>query len=165
LPQPGNFAIAEFWATRMLELERTETQIHGKSQIMEADAKVYYEKLPHVRVPDVHLQQLFQNFIGNAIKYGKDDDPPRIHIAAQRNENDWLFSVRDNGIGILPDRQEQVFGTFKRLHNGETVAGTGIGLAICKRIVERNGGRIWVESAGTGKGSTFYVTLPAGGAR
>jgi light-regulated signal transduction histidine kinase (bacteriophytochrome) len=101
--------------------------------------------------------QLLQNLVGNGIKY-RSSDPPKIHVTAQRRDTDWLFSVRDNGIGIKPEYFQQVFGIFKRLH-GNTYPGTGIGLAICQRIVERYGGRIWVESV-PGRGSLFCFTLP-----
>jgi len=133
--------------------------------ISETNAKVSYGKLPSLRVREVQLQQLFQNLVGNAIKYRNDDEPPCVHIAAELSGDEWLFSVRDNGIGIAPEYKTRVFGIFKRLHTTEKYSGTGIGLAICQRIVEKNGGRIWVESEGPGKGSTFHFTLPAGAAK
>jgi PAS domain S-box-containing protein len=129
--------------------------------INESGAQVSFDKLPGVRVRETQLQQLFQNLISNAIKYRRENDPPRIEIKAERQNSEWRFSVRDNGIGIQPEYTERVFGIFKRLHPEAKYTGTGIGLAICQRIVERNGGRIWVESEGIGKGSTFYFTLPA----
>ena len=100
---------------------------------------------------------LFQNLIGNAIKY-KSEQPPHIRIAVQEIEGELQFSVRDNGIGIDPKYHKDVFVAFKRLHSG-IIPGTGIGLAICQRVVERYGGRMWVESQ-IGQGSTFYFTLP-----
>jgi light-regulated signal transduction histidine kinase (bacteriophytochrome) len=128
--------------------------------IDEAGATISCSSLPRVRVPAVQLQQLFQNLISNAIKYRKDSEPPRVDISAIAEGRDWLFSIRDNGIGIAPEYHQLVFGVFKRLHTEVKYAGTGIGLAICQRIVERSGGRIWVESEGSGTGSTFYFTLP-----
>jgi light-regulated signal transduction histidine kinase (bacteriophytochrome) len=104
------------------------------------------------------LEQLFQNLIANAIRY-RGSQPPVIHVEAQERDRDWLFSVRDNGIGIDPKFKEQIFGVFKRLHTAAEYPGTGMGLAICQRVVERAGGRIWVE-AEPGRGSTFYFTLP-----
>jgi PAS domain S-box-containing protein len=114
--------------------------------------------LPQVEMHAVHLDQLFQNLIGNAIKY-HGEDPPVIAIAAERQRNEWLFSVTDNGIGIDSQYREQIFGVFKRLHTSSEFAGTGIGLAICQRILERRGGRLWVESE-PGKGSTFFFAVP-----
>ena len=114
--------------------------------------------LPNVRAHEIHVQQLFQNLIGNAMKYCSDSDP-EIKVWANLQGKDWLFSVSDNGIGIEPQYAKQIFGIFKRLH-GQKYPGTGIGLAICQRIVERYGGKIWVESE-LGKGSTFRFTLPA----
>ncbi len=119
--------------------------------------------LPSVPVKEIHLHQLLQNLIGNALKYCKDDEPPRVHVSAMRQESHWRFSVQDNGIGVAPEHQVQVFGIFKRLHgNGGKYSGTGIGLAICEKIVDRYRGRIWMESE-LGQGSTFHFTLPAAG--
>jgi light-regulated signal transduction histidine kinase (bacteriophytochrome) len=92
---------------------------------------------------EVQLQQLFQNLIGNAIKYRKDNEKPRILVGAARKGKEWVVSVHDNGIGIPEEYKEGVFGIFKRLHTNEKYSGTGIGLAICQKLVERNGGRIW----------------------
>lgn len=104
------------------------------------------------------MVQVFQNLIGNAIKYRR-DEPPIIHLNAERRETDWLFSVSDNGIGIDSKHSERIFQIFQRLHTQEEYTGTGIGLAICQKIVERHGGQIWVESQ-LGAGATFYFTLP-----
>jgi len=131
--------------------------------IRETQAAITHDPLPVVRIGEVQLQQLFQNLVGNAIKYSRDAESPRIHIRANLIADRWQFAVQDNGIGIHPDHKEKIFGIFKRLHTDGKYPGTGIGLAICQKIVERSGGRLWVESAGEGKGSTFYFTLPAGG--
>lgn len=119
---------------------------------------VSFEPLPDVQAHEIHVQQLLQNLIGNALKYCSDQDP-EITISAEQTGDDWVFSVRDNGIGIEPQYAKQIFGIFKRLH-GHKYPGTGIGLAICQRIIERYGGSIWVESQ-LGSGSTFRFTLPA----
>jgi light-regulated signal transduction histidine kinase (bacteriophytochrome) len=126
--------------------------------IRECDAVVTYGALPQVNMSEAHLQQVFQNLIGNALKYRK-EEPPRIHICAAPYGSGWLFSVQDNGIGIELQYKEKIFGVFKRLHRDQKYAGTGIGLAICQRVVGRYGGRIWVESE-PGKGSTFFFTIP-----
>jgi PAS domain S-box-containing protein len=127
--------------------------------IEESAAIVTSEDLPLVAVKEVHMLQLLQNLISNALKY-RGSSKPRIHISAQAEENMWRLSVRDNGIGISSQYTKQVFGLFKRLHGNSHYEGTGIGLAICQKIVERYGGRIWVESDGEGKGSNFIFTLP-----
>lgn len=120
-------------------------------------AVITWNGLPTVQAHETRLVQLFQNLVGNAIKYRR-PEPPRIHVNAERRETEWLFSVEDNGIGVKAEYAQQIFGIFKRLH-GAKYPGTGIGLAICQRIVETYGGRIWVEST-PGEGSTFYLTLP-----
>ncbi len=131
-----------------------------KAAIEQNSAVVTHDPLPTVMADNLRLVQLFQNLIGNAIKFHF-EEPPRIHISAEQKGNDWVFSVRDNGIGIEPQYVERIFVIFQRLHTREEYAGTGMGLAICKKIVERLGGRIWVESQ-PGLGSTFYFTIPAG---
>jgi PAS domain S-box-containing protein len=128
-----------------------------ESAIVESGAIVTVDPLPPVRVPDLHLAQLFQNLVGNAIKH-RSDAAPRIHVSACPDGVWHRFAVQDNGIGIQPEYREYVFKLFKRLRQSST--GTGIGLAICKRIIDRQGGRIWVESE-PGQGSTFFFTLPA----
>jgi PAS domain S-box-containing protein len=128
--------------------------------IRDTSASVTSTTLPRLRLHQFQLELLFQNLIGNAIKY-HGDDPPHVHIAVLRQDKEWLFSVQDNGVGIEPEYKEKVFGLFKRLHSAGTHPGSGMGLAICQRIVERAGGRIWVESE-PGKGSTFYFAVPDG---
>jgi light-regulated signal transduction histidine kinase (bacteriophytochrome) len=128
--------------------------------IKESEAGVRAEALPVLNVREVHLLQLFQNLLGNALKY-RSDAHPLIDVSAQRDGKMWRLSVKDNGIGIDQQYARQVFGLFKRLHGGGSqYEGTGIGLAICQKIVERYGGRIWVESEGEGQGCAFYFTLP-----
>ncbi len=128
------------------------------ASIEQSGAEITWDQLPTVPAHDVRLVQLLQNLIGNAIKY-RGPGPPRIHVSACRRDSEWLFSVRDNGIGIRPEYAQQIFGVFKRLHN-QTYPGTGIGLAICQRIVERYGGRIWLEQVAE-PGALFCFTLPA----
>jgi PAS domain S-box-containing protein len=132
-----------------------------ESAVKESGACVTRTALPRVRLHEFQMEQIFQNLIGNSIHY-RSSEPPRIHIAAEPRGKDWLFSVRDNGIGIDPQYKEQIFEIFKRLHSAAAYPGTGMGLAICQRIVERAGGRIWVESE-LDRGSTFFFTIPRGG--
>lgn len=106
------------------------------------------------------LVRLFQNFIGNAIKYQTPGRPPRIEVRWQRRDLDWLVSVKDNGIGIPSEFRQDVFKIFRRLHTSEQYEGTGIGLAVCQKIVKNYGGHIWIESE-VGEGSTFLFTIPA----
>jgi len=127
--------------------------------IEESGAEIDCGPLPEVWAHEVHLVQLFQNLVGNAIKY-RAAEPVRIKVQAVRRAEEWEFSVADNGIGIAPEYHSLIFGVFKRLHSRTHSPGTGIGLAICKKIVERYGGRLWVDSE-EGKGSTFYFTLRA----
>ncbi len=128
-----------------------------QASIADTSAVVTNDKLPVVEADGGQLVQLFQNLVGNAIKFhGK--EPPQVHISAERRENEYVFSVCDNGIGISAEYFDRLFKIFQRLHTRDEYPGSGIGLAVCKRIVERHGGRIWVESQ-EGKGSTFYFTL------
>ena len=129
--------------------------------IDEGGAVVTHDPLPTVAADSSQLTQLFQNLIGNAIKF-HGEDAPRVYIAAERKGDEWEFSVADNGIGIDPEFFERIFVIFQRLHGRDEYSGTGIGLAVCKKIVERHGGRMWVE-AEQGKGATFYLTIPAKG--
>jgi two-component system, chemotaxis family, sensor kinase Cph1 len=126
--------------------------------VKESGASVSFGPLPTVAVDRGQWVQLFQNLIGNALKF-KGAKPPEIRVEAQRRASDWCFSVRDNGIGIDPKFDKRIFMTFQRLHTRETYEGTGIGLSVARKIIERHGGTIWVESA-EGKGSTFFFTLP-----
>jgi len=128
--------------------------------IEESGVVVTSNSLPTVMADDVQLTQLFQNLISNAIKF-HGEAPPRIDVSAEKKSKKWVFSFRDNGIGIQSEYAERIFQMFQRLHSRQDYPGTGIGLAICKKIVERHGGRIWVESQ-PGKGSTFCFTIPTG---
>ncbi|ULA58301.1 MAG: Putative Sensor histidine kinase with MCP region [Nitrospira sp.] len=128
------------------------------SAIKDSQAVVTHDRLPTVRGDAKQLAQVFQNLLSNAIKF-HGEGPPRIHISARRKEDEWLFSVRDEGIGIDPQFAGRIFVIFQRLHTRAEYPGTGIGLAICKKIVERHGGRMWVESE-SGKGATFWFSIP-----
>jgi len=128
--------------------------------IKEADAVVTWDTLPLVHLHEGRLSQVFQNLISNAIKY-RGKDIPRVHISVQERDAWLVFSVADNGIGIDRRYADQIFGLFKRLHSREDYPGSGIGLAICQRIIEQYGGRIWLEKSSPGEGSTFCFSVPA----
>jgi PAS domain S-box-containing protein len=130
-----------------------------KTAIEESKAQITVDPLPAIVVDPVLFTQVFQNLIANAIKF-QNDTAPRVHISAQRQGRDWIFSVKDNGIGIEPHHRDRIFRIFERLHNSEQYSGSGIGLAITRKIVERHGGRIWVESQ-PGTGSTFHFSISA----
>ncbi|MBI2957446.1 MAG: hypothetical protein HYY32_01260, partial [Chloroflexi bacterium] len=130
-----------------------------KAATRESGAVVSHDPLPTIMADYAQITQLFQNLLGNAIKFRKDKEVARIHVSAQLNAGTWLFSVRDNGIGIAPEMFDRLFQLFQRGHPPSRYQGSGIGLAVCKRIVERHGGKIWAESE-MGKGSTFYFTIP-----
>jgi light-regulated signal transduction histidine kinase (bacteriophytochrome) len=134
-----------------------------KLTIEESGAVITRQDLPSVMADGHELIQLFQNLISNALKF-RGPEAPRIHIAVQAQDGQWVFSVQDRGIGFEPQYQERIFGVFQRLHSQSRYPGTGIGLAICQKIVERHGGRIWAESQ-PGKGATFYFSIPKGGER
>jgi len=155
-------------AARPMGPPRAEVDAHGvlagvlislKSRIEQSRACVTSDPLPRLAIHHVHLAQLLQNLLSNALKY-RSADPPRVHIAARREPGWWVFSVADNGIGIDLRYREQIFGLFKRLHAREQYPGSGLGLAVCQRIVEQYGGRIWLERSAPQEGSVFCFSLP-----
>ncbi|MGK7917969.1 MAG: ATP-binding protein, partial [Prochloraceae cyanobacterium] len=139
-------------------LDRALGNLRGR--ILETKAVITRDPLPAVMADSTQLMQLFQNLIGNAIKF-RSQEAPKIHVGAKRIEDAWLFWVEDNGIGIDPQFSDRIFVIFQRLHTRDEYPGTGMGLAICKKIVECHRGRIWVESE-LGQGATFYFTIPVG---
>ena len=136
-----------------------ETLSNLELAIEDSEAQVVFSDLPSVMGDPSQLRQLFQNIIGNALKF-RSESRPRVELDAKRDGDQWTFSIRDNGVGFDQRYAERVFGVFKRLHRNADIPGTGIGLAICQRIIDRHGGRIWAESK-LGEGSCFYFTLPA----
>lgn len=153
-------------ATRAAEFKRVDmNRVYAEAStnlsafIVESKARVRSGELPAVSGDEIQLLQLLQNLIGNAVKFRKPGVTPEVQISAVREKEEWLFSVSDNGIGIEKEYFDRVFQIFQRLHSQAEYPGTGLGLAVCKKIVERHGGRIWVESA-PGQGTTFFFTLP-----
>jgi Bacteriophytochrome (light-regulated signal transduction histidine kinase) len=144
---PVSMQTALHWAMENLQLA-----------IADTGASITHDELPIVPGDQVLLVQLLQNLLSNSIKY-RSEHPPRIHLGARQTGSEWTFSLKDNGIGIAPAYQDKIFGMFKRLH-GREIPGTGIGLAICKKIVDQHHGRIWVEST-VGEGTEFFFTLPS----
>jgi light-regulated signal transduction histidine kinase (bacteriophytochrome) len=126
--------------------------------IAEHQAIITHDPLPTVMGDETQLIQLLQNLIGNAIKFRR-EELPQVHVSAQQGQREWVFSIHDNGIGMESEYFDRIFTIFQRLHSRAEYPGTGIGLAVCKKIVERHGGRIWVESQ-SGVGTTFYFTIP-----
>jgi PAS domain S-box-containing protein len=124
----------------------------------ESRVTITHDRLPTVMADDTLFVRLFQNLIGNAIKFRRDVDPA-VHVSASPEEKEWVFSFKDNGIGIAPEHYERIFQVFQRLHSRTEYPGTGIGLAVCKKVVERQNGRMWVESD-LGKGATFFFSVP-----
>lgn len=139
----------------------TQTLDNLRLTIEDTGAVITHDPLPTVLADETQLIQLFQNLLGNAIKF-HGEAPPRIHVSATRGDAIWVFSVRDNGIGIEREYFERIFQIFQRVHGRDQYPGTGMGLAICSKIVERHGGKTWVDSE-PGKGSTFFFSLPRKG--
>jgi PAS domain S-box-containing protein len=152
----GSKGINKSWMDPKAAVDKAIRQL--QTSLDECHAAVSIDPLPRVSADAVQLTQLFQNLIGNAIKF-HDGKPPEVRISARQEPGETIFSVRDNGIGIAPEYHDRLFRVFQRLHSRVQYAGTGIGLAICKKIVERHGGRIWVESQ-TGQGATFLFSIP-----
>jgi light-regulated signal transduction histidine kinase (bacteriophytochrome) len=146
------------FATVALDAPLKRALTNLRNAMEEAGASVTWDPLPTVRADEGQLAQLFQNLIGNALKF-RSASVPRIHVSSSEKPTEWEFALADNGIGIEPQYSERIFMVFQRLHNKAEYPGTGIGLAICKKVVERHGGRIWVESK-PGEGTTFRFTLP-----
>jgi two-component system, sensor histidine kinase and response regulator len=128
--------------------------------IAEAQATINYDSLPTITADETQLAELLQNLICNGIKFHRADIFPEVNILAKQKEDEWLFEIRDNGIGIDPEQFEYIFQMFQRLHSRQEYPGTGIGLATCKKIVEHHGGKIWVESQ-PDRGASFFFTIPA----
>lgn len=159
--------LLEFSRIGRLEIEREDIDMNDLVQealelneilITEQKAVIEVEKLPEINAARGPMRQLFQNLINNAVKYQKKDSNPKVKITSNEDEEFWHFEVKDNGIGIKPEYSDKIFKIFQRLHRKEEYSGTGIGLAICQKIVENHGGKISVESE-PGKGSTFYFTI------
>jgi len=151
--RPSSYSLDKDFETALTQLDKA---------IEESKATVTHGPLPEVQVDQGQIVRLFQNLVGNGMKYRRPGVPPLIHVSAEQRDAEWVISVRDNGIGFDPVYAKQIFTPFKRLHSQEEYAGTGVGLAICKRIVEGHGGRIWADSQ-AGQGTTFHFSLPIEG--
>jgi light-regulated signal transduction histidine kinase (bacteriophytochrome) len=150
--QAKPFQVIDSSAVLDIALKNLTGPLHSKGIL------VTHDPLPEIHADATQIGQLFQNLISNAIKFCR-KETPRIHVSAVRKGREYIFSVRDNGIGIAPESADEIFTAFRRLHDGDEFPGTGLGLATCAKIVERHGGRIWVESI-LGEGSTFYFMIP-----
>ncbi|NEP15858.1 MAG: GAF domain-containing protein [Leptolyngbya sp. SIO4C1] len=150
------------WELVSLETALNQALSNLRGRIAETQANITVDAMPTIVADGTQLMQLFQNLIGNAIKFRKPGVTPQIHVGVERQEEAWQFSIKDNGIGIDPQFFERIFVIFQRLHTRDEYPGSGMGLAICKKIVECHRGQIWVESA-VGEGATFYFTVPVGG--
>ncbi len=154
----GNKGIAKAFIDPRLAVDKALRQL--QVAIAESGALITIDAMPHVFADTAQLTQLFQNLIGNAIKF-RTERRCEVHVSGEGGIGLTTFSVGDNGIGIPAEYHEKVFGIFQRLHSRREYSGTGIGLAICKKIVDRHGGHIWIESK-TGEGTTFRFTIPGG---
>lgn len=148
--RPSSIALDE-------DLEAALTQLD--EAIKDSGASITHDPMPTLPVDRGQMVRLFQNLIGNAVKYRKPGQPAHVHVSAEQRGSEWVISIRDNGIGFDPKYASTIFAPFKRLHTAEEYPGTGVGLAICRRIVQAQGGRIWAESV-SGEGATFFFTLP-----
>jgi light-regulated signal transduction histidine kinase (bacteriophytochrome) len=137
-----------------------EVRLNLQAAIDETGARITADSLPTIEADPTQMQQVFQNLISNGIKFHRENEIPAVHVSASQAGGEWLFSVRDNGIGMDPELFGRLFVLFQRLHPPDKYPGTGVGLAVTKKIIERHGGRIWVESR-PGEGSVFFFGLPA----
>jgi len=153
MDRPSSYSLDQDFETAL-------TQLQGL--IEETEAVVTHDPLPAIQVDQGQMVRLFQNLIGNALKYRKPGVPPIVHVSSQRQDSEWVITVRDNGIGFDPKYAREIFAPFKRLHGQEEYSGTGVGLAICRRVVQRHGGRIWADSR-PGQGASFHFSLPIEG--
>jgi PAS domain S-box-containing protein len=151
--RPSSFSLDENIETALSQL---------KGAIDESGALITHDPLPEIQADQGQMVRLFLNLLGNALKYRRSNVTPVIHVSAKQTKSEWLVAIQDNGIGFEPKYAKDIFAPFKRLHSKEKYEGTGVGLAICQRIVENHGGRIWADSQ-IGEGTTFFFTLPVGG--
>ena len=151
--RPASSSLDEVFETALSQL---------KTAVDECDAAVTHDPLPSIPADQGQMVRLFQNLVGNSLKYRRSGIRPEIHVSAKEQGSSWIISVRDNGIGFDPQEAARIFAPFTRLHAQSEIPGTGVGLAICRRIIEHHGGQIWAESK-LGSGATFHFSLPASG--